>query len=205
MLQEYLVDPSEMNPNIQYIEHVHKVMCEMILGKPIGFGSFSNIKTASDFFVGYLMFDALISNQDRHNENWGMIVTLKGTNHLAPSYDHGAGLARNESDEIRAMRLSSKDRGQQISTYAKKAKSQFLDPKSQKRLKLLEAFRQYGLIEKGAARAWLDQLRHIDVDTIKLIIDRVPCERMSLVAKAFTYQLILCNRENLLSLYEEFL
>ena len=106
-------------PNIQYIDDVYYVMQNMIIGKPLKFDSFPNIKTASEFFVGYLMFDTLISNQDRHNENWGRIVTPKGMTHLAPSYDHGASLARNESDETRLRRLQSKDQGLQIATYVR--------------------------------------------------------------------------------------
>lgn len=111
LLQEHVLQLGVENPNIQYVEHVYKVMNDKIEGKPLGFSSLSNIKTASDFFVGYLMFDALISNQDRHNENWGMIITSKGDTHLAPSYDHGASFARNESDETRKLRLESRDKG----------------------------------------------------------------------------------------------
>lgn len=183
LLQEYIDNFNEENPNIQYIDDVYKVMDEKITGKPIGFESLKGIKTASEFFLGYLLFDTLISNQDRHNENWGMIVTLKGTNHLAPSYDHGASLARNESDDVRAMRLQSRDKGRQIPTYVGKAKSQFLDRATQNRLKLLEVFRCYGQIEKNAARAWLDQLALLSDTHIQVIIDRVPEELMSDVAK----------------------
>lgn len=205
LLQSYINALDETNPNLQYVNHVHLVMTEKIIGKPISFGSFKNIKTASDFFVGYLMFDALVSNQDRHNENWGMIVTITGDNHLAPSYDHGASLARNESDTTRSIRLESNDKGQQIPTYAKKAKSQFQEPFTQKRLKLLEAFRLYGLMEKEAARAWLDKLALLDRNEVRVLIDKVPPQLMSEIAKDFTYQLIICNKTNLLDLYDEFL
>ncbi|MEQ4564449.1 HipA domain-containing protein [Paenarthrobacter sp. CAP02] len=48
--------------------------------------------TATDWFAGYLVFDALIGNQDRHSENWSLELDLKGTYHLAPSYDHATSL-----------------------------------------------------------------------------------------------------------------
>jgi hypothetical protein len=203
LLQEYIVKLEDKNPNIQYVEYVHKVMEQKIVGKPLGFPSFLNIKTASEFFVGYLMFDALISNQDRHNENWGMITTSKGDKHLAPSYDHGASLARNESDETRKIRLESKDKGQQVSIYVKKAKSQFQHIESNKRLKLLEAFRLYGLMEKKAALAWLDRLKELNERDMWNIINKVPSNLMSDIAKMFTYQLLICNRSNLLEMYVE--
>ena len=204
LLQEHVSQLEGENTNIQYVEHVYKVMKNNVKGKPIGFPSLHNIKTASEFFVGYLMFDALIANQDRHNENWGMIITSKGETHLAPSYDHGASLARNESDGTRQNRLESKDKGQQIAIYVKKAKSQFQDSSTNKRLKLLEAFRRYALMEKVAALAWLDRLSLIEDVQIWLIIDRVPNLLMSNIAKKFTLQLLICNRDNLLKMYNEF-
>lgn len=205
LLQKYL-DVKDENPNIQYIDHVHSVMTDMIKLKPINFNSYSNIRSASEFFVGYLMFDALISNQDRHNENWGMINSTGGS-HLAPSYDHGASLARNESDEERYLRLNTKDRGRQIPQYVQRALSQFHNPtNNKKRIKLLDAFLTYGLKEKNAALAWLNQLEvNVTREVIVSIIDKVPQELMSTVAKEFTLQLVLCNRTNLLHLRNKFL
>ncbi len=204
LLQEHVSQLGGENPNIQYVEHVFKVMKNNVKGKPIGFSSFHNIKTASEFFVGYLMFDVLISNQDRHNENWGMIITSKGVTHLAPSYDHGASLARNESDETRQIRLESRDQGQQVPNYVRKAKSQFQDSSTNKRLKLIEAFRRYALMEKVAALAWLDRLNQIEDTQIWIIIDKVPSLLMSNISKQFTFQLLICNRDNLLKMYNEF-
>lgn len=203
LLQEHVSQLGVENPNIQYVKHVHKVMKNKIKGKPLGFPSLSNIKTASDFFVGYLMFDVLISNQDRHNENWGMIITSKGDTHLAPSYDHGASLARNESDETRKLRIESRDKGQQVTNYVRKAKSQFQDPLTNKRLKLLEAFRQYALMEKVAALAWLERLSKIENFQIQVIISKIPNLLMSDMAKEFTLKLIISNRDNLLEMYNE--
>ncbi|QNH52264.1 HipA domain-containing protein [Acinetobacter venetianus] len=204
LLQDYL-EVRDKNPNIQYIDHVHSVMTDMIKLKPINFKSYTNIRSASEFFVGYLMFDALISNQDRHNENWGM-VTSTGGSHLAPSYDHGASLARNESDEERAERLETKDKGRQISQYVKRALSQFHSPTNDKRIKLLDAFLAYGLKEKDAALAWLKHLEvNITDDVVVSIIEKVPQELMSKIAKEFTIKLVLCNRTNLLGLRNEFL
>lgn len=47
---------------------------------------------AVDWFAGYLLFDALIGNTDRHSENWAIEITPKGMMHLAPSYDHATSL-----------------------------------------------------------------------------------------------------------------
>ena len=202
LLEAFVVSPEGDNPNIQFIDDVHKIMNGVIINKPIGFSSLPSIKTASDFFVGYLMFDALIANQDRHNENWGTIITLKGLKHLAPSYDHGASLARNVNDQEKFDRMNSKDKGQQISAFVLKARSCFLERNvinQKKRLKLIDAFREYALMEKVSAKAWLKILSDLKDDHVKLVIDKVPEMLMSQVSKDFTYKLILCNKANLLA------
>jgi len=203
LLEGFVSSANGDNPNIQFVEDVYHIMCETIVNKPIGFSSLVNIKTASDFFVGYLMFDALISNQDRHNENWGTIITVKGVNHLAPSYDHGASLARNVNDEEKKTRMASKDKGRQVHTFVLKARSCFLEQESngrKKKLKLLEAFRRYALMERSAAKAWLEILSRVRDEDVRLIIDRVPETLMSSISKDFTYELILCNKANLLAI-----
>lgn len=200
LLETFISSEDGNNPNIQYVDDVYQIMVNTVINKPIGFSSLKEIKTASEFFVGYLMFDALISNQDRHNENWGTINTVKGIKHLAPSYDHGASLARNISDEIRNIRLTTKDRGQEVSQFVLKAKSWFLNRETNSRIKLLDAFNEYALMEREAAKSWLKILRELDDDKIHLLISRVPEELMSPVAKDFTFKLIQCNQLNLLAL-----
>ncbi len=54
------------------------------------------INSAVDVFMGYLLLDAWIANQDRHHENWGLIH--QNEIYLAPTYDHAASMGQNESD-----------------------------------------------------------------------------------------------------------
>ncbi len=169
----------------------------VVKNKPMNWNSLPDIKTAFDVFCGYLMLDALVSNQDRHDENWGMIVSEQGKVHLAPTYDHAASLARNESDDKRLARLKSKDQGQRIETYVKRAKSQILDVKG-KRLKTLGAFEASGYINPKAALSWLAILEHTPENAFYDIICNIPDDRMSEVAKRFTYELVKANRINLL-------
>jgi hypothetical protein len=49
-----------------------------------------NVKSSSDLFTGYLLFDYLIANGDRHSKNWGIqIDPLSGREELLPLYDGG--------------------------------------------------------------------------------------------------------------------
>lgn len=192
------------NDNIQRITRVFTIMERIIKRKPIGFKGLSRIKSASDFFVGYMMLDTLISNQDRHTENWGMIETSKASTHLAPSFDHAASLGRNENDEARLARLQTKDRGQTVQSYVLKAKSHFYNTSS-KRLKILQAFENSAKINPIAALAWLEKLESLEDKVIAEIIDRVPTSRMSCISKKFAYEMIICNKKNLLDIKKDIL
>jgi hypothetical protein len=60
------------------------------LNPPQGWQVSDNINSALDVFVGYIMLDAWIANQDRHHENWGAIRDAGGELFLSPTFDHGA-------------------------------------------------------------------------------------------------------------------
>ncbi|MDX2227513.1 MAG: HipA domain-containing protein [Verrucomicrobiae bacterium] len=68
---------------------------------------------ASNRMVGYLVFDALVGNTDRHHQNWGVLIERHSgkvsqaiyTLQLAPTYDHGSTLGRELTDETRERHL----------------------------------------------------------------------------------------------------
>ena len=182
----------------QNIMHVYIILRRIIRNKPLGFNSLPSIKSAADFFTGYLMLDALLSNQDRHSENWGLIVTGKGRFHLAPTFDHAAGLGRNESDETKENRLTSQDRGQHVSNYVQRAKSFFY--LKDKRLRTLKAFEYFGILNPRAAISWLTQLNALTTDMMQAIIEPVPAEIMSDVSKKFALEMLCCNKSNMMNL-----
>jgi hypothetical protein len=160
----------------------------------------NGINSALEIFTGYVMLDALAANQDRHHENWGAIRTPGETVlRLAPSFDHGASLARNLTDEERKDRLRSKDIGRQIPHFAQRARSSFYrEPTDARALSTFEAFQQFARHTPGAALIWLDTLRGVTEEEICAIIDKVPGERMSPITKEFTSRLILINQKRLL-------
>lgn len=159
--------------------------------------------TALDVFVGYVMFDVLIANQDRHHENWGAIrggIDNPGM-FLAPTFDHGAGFARNLDDRERRARLDTRDRGYSLSAYTRKTRGAvyetFNEPKP---MPLSDTFRQFAMRSPDASKYWLDRLQMIGQDEIRAILANIPSERMSLVTKEFTFKLLEINRNRLLAL-----
>lgn len=159
----------------------------------------AGITTALGVFIGYVMLDAWTANQDRHHQNWGAVQEADGTKRLAPTYDHGAGLARNLADEERKARLETKDVGYALPRFAIQARSGFYGSVSDKKTLLaIEVFRAFAALDSFAARIWLDKLASITPDTVKSTVSRIPSPRMSPVAQRFTLELLAYNQQRLL-------
>jgi hypothetical protein len=173
-----------------------------LLGAPYDWKQTTSIRTAVDFFIGYLMFDTWIANQDRHDENWGVLRTNEGNLFLAPSFDHGSSMARNESDQTRLLRLTTKDLPRHISAYVKSARSGFFPSGTEPRPKplyTLEAFVQGASQNRLAAAEWRERLQAIDLVQVRDAIEKVPAEWMSIPARDFTVELLRLNRERILT------
>ena len=160
-------------------------------------GTDKGFQTALDVFVGYAMLDAWIANQDRHHENWAAL--RDDELRLAPTFDHGAALARNISDEERKERLSTRDRNRTVEFFSSKAKSAFYNQATDSQpLGTVEAFVAFAGFAPNAARLWLNQLEKIQPETVQAILDEVPNKRMTKITKEFTAKLLQINQERLL-------
>jgi hypothetical protein len=156
------------------------------------------ITTALEVFAGYVMFDAWIANQDRHHENWAAIREGE-TLRLAPTYDHGASLARNLKDEERSERLTTRDVNRQLATFVQKARSAFYGtPTDTKPLSTMEAWQAFAARVPDARTTWLVQLRRVCDTDVDQLIAQVPEQRMSPLCRVFTRRLLQENQRRLL-------
>lgn len=186
----------------QTISQVHEVLEKTICKKPLGFDSLPNIKTAGEFFVGYLMLDALLSNQDRHNENWGAIQKIDGTYHLALTFDHGASLGKNINDEAKQKRLDAKDHLHTVKNYSSKARSWFfLNHTKESRLKVMQALSEMGKLYPVAYEEWVKRLEIMDETAFENIVDKIPEHLMSSISKNFAYEMIKINRHTIIEAF----
>jgi len=160
----------------------------------------SNDLNAGDVFCGYLMLDALISNQDRHHENWAVIVNNDtGEQHLCPTYDHAASLGRELLDSERNERMTTKDKNRTVEAFVSKARSElFRLEKDKQPLLTVDAF--YIAIEKRitAKSHWLSKLRSLSENRITKIFSNIPQEVTTQVAIQFAIQMVLENKKRLL-------
>ncbi|WP_300673901.1 hypothetical protein [Desulfoluna sp.] len=107
------------------------------------------------------MLDTLISNQDRHHENWGFIEDhTQKISYLAPTYDHASSLGCRISDEEIERRLNTNDKRFKVSAYVKKATTPFFTEidGAHKRLKTIDAFKMSASRHNDAAKYWLEKL-----------------------------------------------
>lgn len=156
---------------------------------------------ASFFFTGYLVFDALIQNVDRHHQNWGVIRGPE-SRRLAPSYDHGACLGRELGDRKRENYL----RNKQIEAYVsnKKGRAKIAPPGTVDRVSpidLIEYLPQLG--QREACLHWINNAVQIECDQIASLFKRVPNTVAGPSAVKFAIELLRNSRERLLEIREE--
>lgn len=178
---------------------IHALLTSPLIGLPPNWKSISDrIASAYDLFLGYLLLDAWIANQDRHHENWGLI-SHQGQIYLAPSYDHAASMGQNESDATRQDRLMTRDRGRHISAYITKARSAIYDRKtSKKALLTLDLFIKAAGKSPNAAKVWLDQLQQIPGNACQNLFEQLPDDEITSLAKQFALKMLELNKQRLL-------
>jgi excisionase family DNA binding protein len=194
----------------RYKQRKHTLRLVMIIMEdkdiklPIGWSGLDGIDTALDVFIGYLMLDAWIANQDRHHENWALVVVPEdgtGSVHLAPSYDHASSFGSNETDTNMESRLTTRDIGRSMEKYVERARSAFyLTPYSSKPLSTIDAFQGVASRRLEAARVWLKQLEEVSSSDTRSILERIPKTEITAVAIEFTQKIIELNRARLLKL-----
>ncbi|MBT9186371.1 hypothetical protein ILP31_20000 [Pectobacterium punjabense] len=155
---------------------------------------------AADVFCGYLMLDALIGNQDRHHENWAIMLNNEtGEQFLCPTYDHAASLGRELVDTERQERFSSRDRNRQIPYFVRRARSELFKTKTDKRpLLTVDAYRQSVIGRDVANQYWLSQLHSLSEESIAKVFNDVPAECISESARKFATLMVIENRRRLL-------
>ena len=178
---------------------IHALLIKREIGHPPDWAKpDKRIVTAYDLFLGYLLLDAWIANQDRHHENWGLISHQQRIC-LAPSYDHAASMGQNETDPNRQNRLTTQDRGHHISRYVTRARSAIYDSKTSKKpLLTVDLFQKATAKSPHAATFWLDKLRNIPQNAIENRFDKLPENEITPLGRQFALTMLNLNRQRLL-------
>lgn len=147
------------------------------------------LTAAFDWFVGYLVLDALVGNTDRHQDNWATIRSSVGER-LSPSFDHASCLGFQVSDDERLERLDGRG-NRTVASYAAGARTKFEGRPST----FHAAQAALSLVGDVARRYWVEAVAS-SPDLLALVSD-VPDERMNTTAKRFAVALYAENRRSL--------
>lgn len=155
---------------------------------------------AGDVFCGYLMLDALISNQDRHHENWAIMLNNETQEcFLCPTYDHAASMGRELPEAQYVERLSTRDRNRTVQAFVLKARSELFKLKTDtKRLLTIDAFLLACDKRPNAKKHWLSRLEGVSDDDICNIFSRLPVRCATDYAREFATAVVIENKKRLL-------
>lgn len=145
-------------------------------------------------FVRFLVLDGVISNCDRHSENWGIVRTPEGLS-LAPSYDHGSSLGRELFDTARERRLAEGT----IGRYSERGRGGiFRSDADAHGLSPLQVVRTIAAEAPDLVGLALGGLEPADEAAFQAIIRRMPAGWMSDAAQSFALELMRYNRSELI-------
>jgi hypothetical protein len=147
-------------------------------------------------FAGYLVFDALIGNTDRHHENWALLKREAGpTDHrLAPSFDHASSLGREMRDERRLMLLQEK----RISEYLRKGWGAiYLEELEGTQISPIELVIRLAPQMPESFLPWLRRIQSVTEERMRRIIQRIPASWISAAQSEFAVGLVSAGRDQL--------
>jgi hypothetical protein len=166
------------------LDAVQKVLADV---SPPG----EDVLTAWEWWVGYIVLDALVGNTDRHQENWAVVEN--GGRRLASTFDHASCLGFLLEDADRLEKMTTADHNRTLEAYAGRARSK-LEGEPHPCDVAAEALT---MVSEGACRRWVDAVR--SAATIDSVLRRIPAHRISDAARDFASRLFEVNRARLLS------
>ncbi len=154
--------------------------------------------TMMEGLASYALLDGLVGNTDRHHENW-MVAYVENAGdirmHVSPSFDHASSLGRELVDEHRERILSSND----VLNYLKRGHGGvFVDgahARAPSPLRLAQLLCRW---QPRLARTWFDRLNSVSDTEFRSVIDRIPPEFMSDIAKDFAFQVVVTSKVEML-------
>ncbi|WAC19843.1 HipA domain-containing protein [Luteolibacter sp. SL250] len=162
-------------------------------------------------FVGYLVFDALVGNTDRHHENWGVVqkteisqnpetdrLRLSLRTRLAPTFDHGSSLGRELLDERKQMIL---EQATGIQRYIRKGTGGiFLDSHAKKGLPPIALAELIATRYPELFRPWQKRILDLGEEFAEDIVLGIPRSCMSEASVQFVLALLKESRNLILAI-----
>jgi hypothetical protein len=151
--------------------------------------------TGFETFAGYLMFDALIANRDRHEDNWGVITEPIGAQEprLSAAFDHAGSLGYQLTDEGRSRILAEHDG---VKRWVDRGTAWRFFSDSGPAIGLVELARQAAAMDGEPSELhWLSKMDSLSPAVIDDVLGRM--SEMSEVARTFVREVLLTNAERI--------
>ena len=153
--------------------------------------------------IGYLVFDALVGNTDRHHQNWGVMLTMQDKKmmphhmELAPTFDHASSLGRELTDEARARHLREKS----IERYSLKGRGGIFENAAATRgMSPMALAQTLAMRYPDFFKPWQTRIGGLDENSLHDLVARIPPDRISPSGKSFALALLSTNKHLLLSI-----
>jgi len=150
--------------------------------------------------VGYLVFDALVGNTDRHHQNWGVLLerhvradskaTL--TLQLAPTFDHASSLGRELTDEARERHL----REGTIAKYIGKGRGGIFESPGDKRgMSPLAVAQMIAARYPEFFKPWQTRVNELREEDLAGLLAQIPDECISESGRSFALAFLSTSRK----------
>lgn len=166
------------------------------LNKILNFLKEENDKMIDDF-LKIMVFDTLVGEQDRHEENWGISKDSKGNEQVSPIYDNGCCLLRDQYMNLDTL-LNNSEKMQQ---YIKRSTTYIYNDEC-KRFKHFELIDELLKIFPDKMKKIIQKLTALTDNTITEIVEAVPNEYLSEKHKKCIIIFVKQRKEILLSKIE---
>ena len=149
--------------------------------------------SAFEVFAGYLLFDAIVANRDRHEDNWAVLEPTIGDEpaRISPGYDYAGSLGYQLTDDKKSDLLEPGNRMKLVS-WVNRGTAWRFDHGSAEMPTLVDLARQtFENLSDGAQSHWASKLGSLTSVNLATILDRLP--QMSEVSRRFACEVILTN------------
>lgn len=169
------------------------------------FYTISNIKTVLDDispnlfqnFIRIMVFDALIGEQDRHEENWG-ITEKEGKYYISPLYDNGDSLLREFKNPINFQKYY--DGTKNFDAYISRSKTIIFKENNKDKYKHFELIQYLFDNYPIETTAEIKKLTILTDKIIEKIVLQIPDELLTSEHKKYIIQYLIKRRDILLSI-----
>lgn len=155
-------------------------------------GSDTVVQNAHAAFAGVLVVDALIANQDRNHENWGVLQDRSsGEILLAPAFDQACCLGYQEREDHKERLLVTGE----VDQWARAGRSNQFEGRPNLVDLALDCLAR---LDRSVAAFWIQRLESVTLADMEDVVQPVPDDLMSQVDRRFAIDVMYENQRRIL-------